>query len=128
MMVKAHGVDLVELARIQAMLARHDTRFRDRCFTAGEQSYAEAGVRRRVERYASRFAAKEAVFKALGTGWTGGITWTDIEVTRAPTGCPGLVITGEAARVAASQGITNWLISLTHTETTALASVIGAGD
>ncbi|MCA9295084.1 MAG: holo-ACP synthase, partial [Phycisphaerales bacterium] len=68
MTMVAHGIDLVEIARIVDLLDRHDERFRERCFTEAEQAYGDAGDRRRGERYAGRFAAKEAVLKALGTG------------------------------------------------------------
>ncbi|MEM7229520.1 MAG: holo-ACP synthase [Planctomycetota bacterium] len=128
MHARAHGVDLVEIARITAMLDRHAERFAERCFTVAERAYADAGKRRRSERYAGRFAAKEAVLKALGTGWSSGIAWTDVEVLRAPSGQPGVRLTGEAAAIAARRGIDHWLISLSHTDDLAMASVIGVGS
>jgi holo-[acyl-carrier protein] synthase len=128
MTMLAHGIDLVEIARIADLLERHDERFRERCFTEAEQKYAETGDRRRGERYAGRFAAKEAVLKALGTGWSGGIGWTDIAVTRQPTGEPGVTLSGVAAEIAASKGITHWLLSISHTQTFAMASAIGVGE
>ena len=81
----------------------------------------------RSQRYAARYAAKEAVLKALGTGLAGGIGWTDISIER-EDGPPKVILAGEAARIAESQGITSWLISLSHTDTMAIASVIGIGD
>ncbi len=122
----AHGVDLVKISRIEEMLARHEDRFLERCFTAGEREYA-GDHRRRAEHLAARFAAKEAAMKALGTGLMGGVCWTDFEVVRQATGQPTLVVTGVARQIADGQGITGWLISLTHTDTDALASVIAVG-
>ncbi len=106
------------------MLDRHGRRFTDRCFTPAESEYCERQARRRAEHYAARFAAKEAVLKALGTGWRDGIAWTDIEVRRAPSGAPGVALGGEAHRRAQLMGVRQWLISLTHTSETASASVI----
>ncbi len=126
MHVVGHGADLVEVERIGAMLDEHGQRFLDRCFTPAEQAY-KADSRRRVEHLAARFAAKEAVLKALGTGLTGGIAWTDIEVVNAPSGAPRIALRGAAADAAATLGATSWVVSLSHTETHALASVIALG-
>lgn len=125
-MVLVHGVDLVEVDRIQGMLAEHGEVFLDRVYTPCERRDAEAGGRRRAEHYAARFAAKEAVFKALGTGWSGGVAWRDVGVERLPGGQPVVRIEGEAAKVAKARGITDWAISLTHTGTHAMASVVGS--
>lgn len=126
MHVVGHGVDLVEVARIGAMVAELGQRFLDHCFTPTEQAY-RANSRRRVEHLAARFAAKEAVLKALGTGLTGGIAWTDIEVVNAPSGAPRIALRGAAADAAATLGAKSWVVSLSHTETHALASVIALG-
>lgn len=123
-----HGIDLVELKRLDAMLARHDVRFTERVFTEAERAYADAGGRRRTERYAARFAAKEAVFKALGTGWRSGITWHDVEVLHAPSGAPMLRLHGRCAELARQRGIGRWLITLSHTDETAIASVIACSE
>ncbi len=128
MSIIGHGVDLVEIARIEQMLEKHEERFLERCFTVEEYEYAVDGGRRRAERLSARFAAKEAALKALGTGWRNGIAWTDIEVRREPSGQPTLKLSGEALRVAEKLGITRWLVSLTHTDTHAMASVIGVRD
>ncbi len=122
----AHGIDLVEISRFTEFLDRHPDRARDRLFTDAELDYA-TGKKREMEHLAARFAAKEAVLKALGTGWTQGIAWTDVEVTRDHTGRPGIVLHNTAAQLATKQGITSWLISLTHTEHYAMASVIALG-
>ena len=120
------GVDIVDVARIGSMLARHPDRFCQRVFTDSERRYADADSRR-TERYAARFAAKEAVMKALGAGW-GSIGWTDIEVTRSESGAPGIALTGSALRISESLGVRKWLLSLSHTETTAIATAIAIGD
>ncbi len=86
MPILGHGIDLVEVARVQGMLDTHGERFLARCFTAGEQAYCAANAARMAEHLAGRFAAKEAVLKVLGTGWSGGIAWTDVEVVREARG------------------------------------------
>lgn len=114
----AHGIDLVDIARIARLLAEHEGRFRARCYTARELALADdAGPARRAEFLAGRFAAKEAVLKALGTGLSGGVAWTDIEIDREPSGAPLLRLTGAAAARAAELGIARWLISISHTST-----------
>ena len=128
MTILGHGIDLVETARIAAMLDQHGERFLDRCFTASERLYCQENDRRRVERLAVRFAAKEAVLKALGTGWRDGIAWTDIEVVREPSGRPAIRLHERAATVAAGLGVTEWHISLTHTEQHAMASAIAVAS
>ena len=120
-----HGVDLVEVARIAKMREEHPDRFLDRCFTPAEIEYARGSSRRLDEHLAARFAAKEAVVKALGTGINHGVAWTDIEVTRDAEGRPGVRLSGEAARRAEAMGVVSWAISLSHTGGMAMASVIG---
>ncbi|MHC4415448.1 MAG: holo-ACP synthase [Planctomycetota bacterium] len=127
MRIIAHGVDLVEVARIAAMLDAYGPRFVERCFTDAERVYADSGRRRRPERYAARFACKEAVMKALGTGWSSGMSWRDIAVDRRPSGQPTLVLSGRAAELAAHLSIVRWHVSLSHTGGSALASVLGCG-
>lgn len=127
MAVLRHGIDLVDVGRIEAMLREHGERFIQRCFTAEERAYADAARRRRAERYAVRFACKEAVLKALGTGLRGGIRWRDIEVTHDDLGRPGLVLSGRCAELAGELGIDQWEVSLSHTDTCAVASVVGSG-
>jgi holo-[acyl-carrier protein] synthase len=123
MAIVGHGIDIVEVARIGEMVERHGDRFLERCFTAGERAYADA-KKRRAEHLAGRFAAKEAVLKALGTGWRTGIAWTDIEVVVLPTGQPEVRLHGQAARAAAERGVRSWLLSISHTEALATASAI----
>lgn len=126
-MILGHGIDLVDTPRIERLLSQHEGRFLDRVFTAGERAYCEAGGKQRVQRYAARFAAKEAVLKVLGTGWSGGIAWTDVEVVREPSGQPRVQLYGEAAKVAEQRGITRWWLSLSHLKGHALASAVGEG-
>lgn len=124
MNVVGHGIDMIELSRIKDMLDKHDQHFIERCFTQNEQTYANTSPKRTVEIYAARFAAKEAVLKAIGTGWRDGIAWTDIDVTKDKYGAPGIKLAGQAARYADRKGIAQWQISLTHTKTHAMASAI----
>lgn len=107
------------------MIEDHGSRFLDRCFTAREREYALGQSRRAAEHFAARFAAKEAAFKAMGTGWSRGMAWTEVEVVRSESGAPGLHLCGEAGRIAVGLGIDTWLVSLTHTDSLAIASVIG---
>lgn len=122
----AHGIDAVEIERIAAMVKAHGERFLARVFTPGERMHAE-GKKNAAQHFAARFAAKEAVFKALGTGWSDGIAWTDVEVVSEPTGRPALQLHGRASEIAMQHGLTRWQISITHTRTVAMASVIGFG-
>ena len=124
-MIVGTGIDLCEVGRMREAIERHGQRLLDRVFTGREIAYAERKANR-YERYAARFAAKEAGMKALGTGWRGGIAWTDIEVVRDPSGQPGIKLTGECARVAEQLGIVHWHVSLSHIETHATASAIGS--
>jgi holo-[acyl-carrier protein] synthase len=125
MPILGHGIDIVETARIRKLVDEHGARFLDRVFTAAEQSYCARSPKRYYEHLAGRFAAKEAVLKVLGTGWRGGIAWTDIEVVKEVSGQPRIVLTGECLRIARELGITSWHVSLSHIETHATASAIG---
>ncbi len=127
MKIIGHGVDIVENARIATLLQAHGRLFIDRCFTAAEQAYAESGRRRRIERYAARFAAKEAVLKAIGTGWRDGISWKDVEVLKLPSGEPRILLSGRCSELAAELGVVEWRASLSHTEQYAMASAIACG-
>lgn len=118
-----HGIDLVEVSRIEQMLAEHGGRMLDRLFTAAERAECDGDVRR-ATRYAARFAAKEAALKALGTGLASGITWQEVSIINDAAGAPKLIITGRALEVAASLGVSGSLVSLSHTKQHAVASVI----
>ena len=125
--IVGHGIDLVEVDRFARLLDQHAERADARLFTRGELDYAAANPRRRAEHLAVRFAAKEAALKALGTGWAGGIAWTDVEVIRDADGRPELRVTGRAAEIATHRGIRRWHVSLTHVRGMAMASVIATG-
>ena len=125
MPIVGHGIDIVETARIKQMVEEHGQRFLDRCFTPAEQAYCARSTKRYFEHLAGRFAAKEAVMKVLGTGWRGGIAWTDIDVVKELSGQPKVALAGECARIAAEQGIARWHLSISHIETHATASAIG---
>lgn len=121
------GIDLTEVDRIQSLLVKNGDRFKQRVFTAGEIAYCDSCAESSMH-YAARFAAKEAVAKALGTGFAEGVTWADIEVLRSGTGVPTVKLHGGAAKVAAAAGVTRVLLSLTHTRTTAGASALLLSD
>ncbi|HMN41231.1 MAG TPA: holo-ACP synthase [Phycisphaerales bacterium] len=127
MRIFGHGIDLVEIDRIQRMIDDHSDRFLERCFTPEERFHGEGG-RRYAEHIAARFAAKEAAMKALGTGLASGISWTDFSVHAEATGRPRLVVAGEAAKLSWHHEITEWHVSLSHTETMAMASVIAVAN
>src|SRR5579863_10203518 len=123
-MILGTGIDLCEVDRIaKAMASGHGKRFRERVYTAAEIAYSERKANR-FERYAARFAAKEAGMKALGTGWRGGIGWRDLEVANLPSGRPTLRLHGKAAEIAERLGVRNISLSLTHTAAMAMAVVI----
>jgi holo-[acyl-carrier protein] synthase len=125
MPIVGHGIDIVETERIRRLCHEHGERFLDRVFTPLEQQYCTANPKRYFEHLAGRFAAKEAVLKVLGTGWRGGIAWTDIEIIKDVSGQPRIRLSGECARIAAELKIARWHVSLSHIETHATASAIG---
>jgi holo-[acyl-carrier protein] synthase len=125
MPILGHGIDIVETRRIAELIDNHADRFLERCFTPAEREYCFRNKKRHIEHLAGRFAAKEAVLKVLGTGWRGGIAWTDIEILPEPSGQPKIKLTGECAQIAKKLGITRWHVSISHIETHATASAIG---
>jgi holo-[acyl-carrier protein] synthase len=116
------GVDLIEIARVEAVMGRHGQRFLNRVFTPQEQ--ADAGGQ--AASLAARFAAKEAVAKALGCG-IGPVGWLDIEITRDPERRPELVLHGAAWRRAQELGLREWSVSLSHSKDYAIALAVAAG-
>jgi holo-[acyl-carrier protein] synthase len=122
-MIVGTGVDLAEVPRIRASVERYGRRFVERIFTAAEIAYVERKANR-YERYAARFAAKEAGMKAIGTGWRRGVRWQDFEVANLPSGKPTLRLYGVAAEVAAGLKVRVISRSLTHTAELAMAHVI----
>jgi holo-[acyl-carrier protein] synthase len=130
-MVVSVGVDMVEVGRIQKALEDRviGKRFRGRVYTAEEIRYCERKKGRgRYESYAGRFAAKEAVMKALGRGWSGKVTWLNIEVVRARSGKPEIALHNETSVLAQEQRIRRFALSITHTHDHALAYVIAQDD
>jgi len=122
-MIVGSGIDIAEVLRIAEAIQRHGQRFLHRVFTEGEIAYCDSKANR-IERYAARFAAKEAGMKALGTGWNHGVRWRDVEVCRQPGGRPTLAFHGRAAEFAAKLGTKNIALSLSHTAEQAIAQVI----
>jgi holo-[acyl-carrier protein] synthase len=122
-MIVGLGLDISEIDRIEAAIKRHGAPFIERLFTPAEVAYCESH-KGKYERYAARFAAKEAAMKALGTGWSRGVRWRDIEVTREPSGKPTLRLAGVAAEIARRMGVKNISLSITHSGNLALAEVI----
>lgn len=125
-MILGTGVDLCEVDRIRKAVERHGHRFLNRIYTAGEIAYVEQ-KQNQLERYAARFAAKEAGMKAIGTGWGDGVSWHDFEVSNLPSGKPALLLHGEAAKVADRMGVKHASLSLTHTREQGMAFVILEG-
>ncbi|MCS7221948.1 MAG: holo-ACP synthase [Anaerolineae bacterium] len=119
----AVGIDIVELDRIASAVARWGDRFLRRIYTSAELAYCG----RRVASLAARWAAKEAVSKALGCGWLE-VGWTEIEIERSPTGQPRVHLHGRAQAHARRLGLTEWALSLSHSRDHAVAIVVAKGD
>jgi holo-[acyl-carrier protein] synthase len=122
-MIVGMGVDIAEIDRITAAIGRHGVAILERLYTPREISYCERH-KNKYERYAARFAAKEAAMKALGTGWSHGVRWRDIEVANAPGGKPTLQLEGAAQAIAERLGVKNISLSITHSGNIAFAQVV----
>ena len=122
-MILGTGIDLAEVPRIRDSIARFGAKFTQRLFTPLEIAYVERKANR-FERYAARFAAKEAGMKALGTGWRRGVRWQDFEVVNLASGRPTLRLHGVAQAIAETLGVRRISLSLTHTAEYGLAHVI----
>lgn len=122
-MIIGIGTDLAEVGRIRDSIERFGPRFLNRIYTEGERAYAQSKANS-AERFAARFAAKEAGMKAIGTGWNFGVTWKDFEVVNERSGRPTLRLSGVAQSVAQRLGVQRVSISLTHSKETAFAVVI----
>ena len=120
------GTDIVECLRIAQMIERHGELFLTRVYTPGEVEYC-SGRKAATQHYAGRWAAKEAVLKALGTGWARGISWRDIEVRNDEGGRPSIALGGGAREASERLGITDVLISISHCRTHATAYSIAVG-
>ena len=122
-MILGTGVDLAEVPRIKASIERYGEKFIRRIYTPAEIAYVERKANK-YQRYAARFAAKEAGMKAIGTGWRRGVTWQDFEVANLPSGKPTLLLHGVAADFAGKLGVKNISLSITHTAELGMAHVI----
>lgn len=122
-MIVGTGIDIAEVPRIRQSIERFGQRFLQRIFTPGEIRYCDSKANR-YERYAARFAAKEAAMKALGTGWNHGVRWCDCEVVRMPGGRPTIAFHGKAGEFAVKLGVKNTSLSISHTVEQAIAQVI----
>jgi holo-[acyl-carrier protein] synthase len=128
-MIVGSGIDLIEVERVRRVLEdpKIGLRFRDRVYTEGEIDYCEGKGRGKYESYAGRFAAKEAVMKALGTGWGKRVGWQDIETLPIPGGKPEVTLHHGASELARRLGISRLSISIAHTKNHAIAYVIAEG-
>jgi len=122
-MIVGTGIDLVETARIAENIERYGDRFVRRLYTPGEIAYCEK-FKNRAERFAARFAVKEAAFKALGTGWRQGVRWLDVEVVNQASGKPELMLHGRAGEIARSLGVIVKTVSISHADHYAVAQVL----
>ncbi len=127
MTVVGIGTDITEVARIERMFAKHGDLFLKRVFTLAEQEYCSPR-KAASQHFAGRWAAKEAILKAIGTGWTKGIGWTEIEIITQPGGKPKVELHGRAAEVCRELGICEILVSISHVKETAIAFAIANGS
>jgi holo-[acyl-carrier protein] synthase len=126
-MIVGTGVDIMETARIEETLQKHGERFAQRVYTPAEIAYC-GKFKNQAERLAARFAAKEAAFKALGTGWRDGVRWVDVEIIHAPSGKPELILRGRAEEIARRMGVTRTVVSISHSDRYVVAQVIFEAD
>jgi holo-[acyl-carrier protein] synthase len=122
-MIVGMGIDVAEVKRIQAVIESQAERFLRRVYTPEEVTYCEQ-FKNKFERYAGRFAAKEAAMKALGTGWSRGVRWVDVEIVRQRGGRPTICLKGTARKIADNLGVKHIALSITHTAEQAFAQVI----
>lgn len=122
MMILRTGVDLIEISRIEEVISRHGKHYLERIYTSAELEYCG----KRVESLAGRFAAKEAVVKALGSG-IGDVTWKEIEILGDEQNAPVLILSGEAEKMAKELGLSNWSVSISHSQSHSVAMVVAIG-
>jgi holo-[acyl-carrier protein] synthase len=127
MAVVGHGIDIVEVARIEKLLADPEQDFLEGTFSESERQLLPA-PHARAKHFAGQVAAKEAVVKALGAGFSQGIAWGEVEIGRADSGAPAVVLSGRAQEVAAALGVTRWHLSISHSAAYAVASAIAVDD
>lgn len=126
-MILGIGTDLAEVDRIEQSIVKFGERFLTRVYTQRERQYS-LRKKNSAERFAARFAAKEAGMKAIGTGWRRGVTWQDFEVVNERSGRPTLQLSGAAAEIATTLGVIRISLSMTHTANVAMAVVILEGS
>ena len=124
MQILGHGIDLADVNRMDQLLACFGGDAVERQFTDRERAEAPPGGARRATYFAGRFAAKEAVLKALGVGFARGVAFTDVEVIRSPGSAPQVMLRGQAAILANRRGVRGWMISISHSGAVAIASAI----
>lgn len=124
--IVGHGLDVIDIADFSRLMRYPAKDYLDRYFTKAEMEAAGDGVTR-IQRLAGRFAVKEAVLKALGTGWGNGIAFTDVEVVTLESGAPTVILKRKLSELAKAQTLSRWLVSVSHTSTVAVASVIAIG-
>lgn len=122
-MIKGTGIDIIEVARVARELEKGGEKFIKRVFSSDEIEYCQRRAHR-AQHYAARFAAKEAAFKALGTGWQKGVTWQDVAVKNDELGKPVLELSGRASELAERMAVRELHLSMTHTAEYAAAVVI----
>jgi holo-[acyl-carrier protein] synthase len=127
MKILGHGIDLMELARVQQHLSTPHGDWIDAVFSNDERAQADQPPRE-VEFFAGRYAAKEAVVKALGTGFSDNVAWLDVEIRRRPAGGVEVHLSGGADEIATALGVTRWLVSISHSGGYAVASAIALSD
>ncbi len=120
------GTDIIECPRIGKMIEQHGELFLRRVYTEREIRYCQAR-KHAIEHFAGRWAAKEAILKAIGTGWSRGIAWTDLEVRNAPGGQPKVLVGGGAKEAARERGIGDIMVSISHCRTYATAYALAIG-
>lgn len=126
-MIIGHGIDIEEFRRVELLLAPAASEWVEAVFTSAEQEQADPAPNH-IPYYAGRYAAKEAIAKALGSGFADDVAWLDVEILRQPTGAPGVRLSHGALAVAESIGVTRWLLSISHGGGYAVASAIAVAD
>jgi holo-[acyl-carrier protein] synthase len=127
MRILGHGIDLMDLAKVQKHLSDPHGDWVDAVFSEAERAQADPSPHE-IEFYGGRYAAKEAVVKALGTGFSDDVAWLDIEILRRPTGSLEVRLSGGAFELAAAVGVTQWLVSISHSGSYAVASAIALAE
>lgn len=127
MRIIGHGIDIQDIGRIEKLISTPGRDWIDGVFTASEQTAAN-GLSKLAQYFAGRYAAKEAVAKAIGTGFSDDVAWLDIEILRTQTGAPEVRLVAGAADAAKVRGVTEWLVSISHSGEFAVASVIGVAQ